>query len=134
MLTEDCFVAPPEKIVAACDENTIGVVAILGTTYSGHFEDVEGIDKAISARAWPLLVTASPTVSLPSACTQWLCSPVLHRPGMVGVLAPAKGMSGVMYKVARMPLTQRAYSTSHHASSPPTVGQAVGGTSAECLA
>ena len=48
MLTEDCFVAPPEKIAAACDENTVGVVAILGTTYSGHFEDVEGIDKAIS--------------------------------------------------------------------------------------
>ena len=48
-LTEDCFVATPEKIVAACNENTIGVVAILGTTYSGHFEDVAGIDAAISA-------------------------------------------------------------------------------------
>jgi glutamate decarboxylase len=46
-LTEDCFVAPPEKIAAAADENTIGVVAILGTTYSGHFEDVAGIDAAI---------------------------------------------------------------------------------------
>ena len=55
MLTEDCFVAPPEKIVAACDENTIGVVAILGTTYSGHFEDVEGIDKAISKCPQPLM-------------------------------------------------------------------------------
>ena len=47
-LTEDCFVATPEKIAAACDKNTIGVVAILGTTYSGHFEDVEGIDDAVS--------------------------------------------------------------------------------------
>ncbi len=52
-LTEDCFVAPAEKIAAACDKNTIGVVAILGTTYSGHFEDVEGIDDAVSA--WPLV-------------------------------------------------------------------------------
>lgn len=49
-LTEDCFVATPEKIVAAANENTIGVVAILGTTYSGHFEDVAGIDAAIGAR------------------------------------------------------------------------------------
>ncbi|KAK9904949.1 hypothetical protein WJX75_006195 [Coccomyxa subellipsoidea] len=46
-LTEDCFVATPEKIVAACDENTIGVVAIMGTTYSGHFEDVAGISAAL---------------------------------------------------------------------------------------
>jgi glutamate/tyrosine decarboxylase-like PLP-dependent enzyme len=40
-----------------CDENTIGVVGILGTTYSGHFEDVKGIDAAVGARAgfsvWP---------------------------------------------------------------------------------
>lgn len=48
-LTEDCFVATPEKIAAACDENTIGVVAIMGTTYSGHFEDVAGIDAALGA-------------------------------------------------------------------------------------
>lgn len=40
--------APPEKIAAACDKNTIGVVGILGTTYSGHYEDLAGIDKAIS--------------------------------------------------------------------------------------
>ena len=47
-LTETCFVAPPEKIAAACDKNTIGVVGILGTTYSGHYEDLAGIDKAVS--------------------------------------------------------------------------------------
>lgn len=47
-LTETCFVAPPEKIAAACDKNTIGVVGILGTTYSGHYEDLAGIDAAIS--------------------------------------------------------------------------------------
>jgi hypothetical protein len=48
-LTETCFVATPEKISAACDKNTIGVVGILGTTYSGHYEDIAGIDAAISA-------------------------------------------------------------------------------------
>ena len=35
------------QIAEACDENTIGVVGILGTTYSGHFEDVAGIDAEI---------------------------------------------------------------------------------------
>lgn len=59
-LTEDCFVATPEKIVAACDENTIGVVAIMGTTYSGHFEDVAGISAALGAAlAAPSHVEAS---------------------------------------------------------------------------
>ena len=37
------------QIAEACDENTIGVVAILGTTYSGHFEDVAAIDEAVGA-------------------------------------------------------------------------------------
>ena len=52
-LTETCFVAPPEKIAAACDKNTIGVVGILGTTYSGHYEDVAGIDAEISEPHFP---------------------------------------------------------------------------------
>ena len=45
--------APPEKIAAACDKNTIGVVGILGTTYSGHYEDVAGIDAEISESPLP---------------------------------------------------------------------------------
>eukprot|EP00884_Botryococcus_braunii_P013788 jgi/Botrbrau1/2240/Bobra.101_2s0068.1 len=48
-ITNECFVANPKEIAARCDENTIGVVAILGTTYSGHFEDVEALDKEIEA-------------------------------------------------------------------------------------
>ena len=39
------------QIAKACDENTIGVAAILGTTYSGHFEDVAGIDAAAGAHS-----------------------------------------------------------------------------------
>ena len=46
-LTPDCYVATPEKLAAACDENTIGVAAVFGTTYTGAFEDVAGLDKAI---------------------------------------------------------------------------------------
>jgi len=48
-LTPDCYVATPEKLAAACDENTIGVAAVFGTTYTGAFEDVQGLDKAIGA-------------------------------------------------------------------------------------
>ena len=55
-LTETCFVATPEKIAAACDKNTIGVVGILGTTYSGHYEDLAGIDAAISAFPSPSIL------------------------------------------------------------------------------
>ena len=42
-LSEDCFVLTPEGAAAACDENTVGVCAIVGSTYNGAFEDVAGI-------------------------------------------------------------------------------------------
>ena len=61
-LTETCFVAPPEKIAAACDKNTIGVVGILGTTYSGHYEDVAGIDAEISEPPSHVLTMVCPPV------------------------------------------------------------------------
>ncbi|KAF9931673.1 hypothetical protein FBU30_009734 [Linnemannia zychae] len=35
------------KAAEACDENTIGVFVILGSTYTGHFEDVEGMSKEL---------------------------------------------------------------------------------------
>jgi glutamate decarboxylase len=37
----------PDDVAAACDENTIGVVAILGSTFDGAYEDVMGISKAL---------------------------------------------------------------------------------------
>jgi hypothetical protein len=37
----------PEKLAAAVDENTIGVAAVLGTTYTGAFEDVATLDKLL---------------------------------------------------------------------------------------
>ncbi|WP_321403749.1 glutamate decarboxylase [Maridesulfovibrio sp.] len=36
-----------EDILAACDENTIGVVAILGTTHTGDFEPVKEYNEAL---------------------------------------------------------------------------------------
>ncbi|KAG0356966.1 pyridoxal phosphate-dependent transferase [Gamsiella multidivaricata] len=36
-----------KKAAEACDENTIGVFVILGSTYTGHFEDVEGMSKEL---------------------------------------------------------------------------------------
>ncbi|KAG0228684.1 hypothetical protein BGX31_006467, partial [Mortierella sp. GBA43] len=37
----------PKKAAEACDENTIGVYVILGSTYTGHFEDVEAVSKEL---------------------------------------------------------------------------------------
>ena len=47
------------QVADACDENTIGVAAILGTTYSGHFEDVAGIDAAVGAHIISVCTTLS---------------------------------------------------------------------------
>ncbi|QBJ96469.1 glutamate decarboxylase [Rhodococcus sp. ABRD24] len=41
------YVITPEQVAAAVDENTIGVVAILGTTYTGELEPVEEIAEAL---------------------------------------------------------------------------------------
>ncbi|ORX88488.1 glutamate decarboxylase, partial [Basidiobolus meristosporus CBS 931.73] len=35
------YVSDPEEVVKLCDENTIGVYAILGSTFTGHFEPIE---------------------------------------------------------------------------------------------
>jgi glutamate decarboxylase len=41
------YVITPEQVVDAVDENTIGVVAILGTTYTGEFEPIREIHDAL---------------------------------------------------------------------------------------
>src|SRR5690625_787265 len=48
-MTPDRFVIRPEDVVERMDENTIGAVAILGTTYTGEFEPIEAIHDAIVA-------------------------------------------------------------------------------------
>ncbi len=46
-VTPDAMYLTPETAAAACDENTIGVVAVLGSTFDGSYEDVPGIAKAL---------------------------------------------------------------------------------------
>ncbi|KAF9897960.1 hypothetical protein BX616_004701 [Lobosporangium transversale] len=47
-----------KKAAEACDENTIGVYVILGSTYTGHFEDVEGmaneLDRIQEEKGWDI--------------------------------------------------------------------------------
>src|SRR5271167_1278536 len=42
-------VTDPERAAAACDENTIGVVSVLGSTFTGHYEDVQALSAALDA-------------------------------------------------------------------------------------
>jgi glutamate decarboxylase len=52
------YVITPEQVVAAADENTIGVVAILGTTFTGEFEPIREIHDALvklnAKKGWEL--------------------------------------------------------------------------------
>jgi glutamate decarboxylase len=48
-LAEGRYVIDPDEAIAACDENTIGVVGILGTTYTGHFEPIEALNDGLVA-------------------------------------------------------------------------------------
>src|SRR5215218_3452924 len=43
-LQEDKIVIGPEDVEPHIDENTIGVAAILGTTFTGHSDDIRGIN------------------------------------------------------------------------------------------
>jgi glutamate decarboxylase len=42
--TPDRYVIDPEETVNLIDENTIGICAILGTTYTGEYEDVKAVN------------------------------------------------------------------------------------------
>jgi glutamate decarboxylase len=50
-MAEGRYVITPEQVVDAVDENTIGVVAILGTTYTGELEPVAEICAALDKLA-----------------------------------------------------------------------------------
>lgn len=47
--TEDRYVIDPEEAVNLIDENTIGICAILGLTYTGEYEDVKKINDLLVA-------------------------------------------------------------------------------------
>lgn len=46
-LTGNQVVTDPERAAAACDQNTIGVVAVLGSTFTGHYENVTALSEAL---------------------------------------------------------------------------------------
>jgi len=46
-IEDDEIVTNPERAAAACDENTIGVVSVLGSTFTGHYENVEALTAAL---------------------------------------------------------------------------------------
>jgi glutamate decarboxylase len=46
-LQEGKYTIGPEDVEPHVDENTIGVAAVLGTTFTGHADDIVGIDKLL---------------------------------------------------------------------------------------
>jgi glutamate decarboxylase len=46
-LREDKYVIGPEDVEPHVDENTIGVAAVLGTTFTGHADDIAGINRML---------------------------------------------------------------------------------------
>jgi glutamate decarboxylase len=49
-LREGKYVIGPEDVEPHLDENTIGVAAVLGTTFTGHADDIVGINKLLLDR------------------------------------------------------------------------------------
>jgi len=48
--TPDRYVLDPKEAIDLCDENTIGICAILGTTYTGEYEDIKAINDLLVER------------------------------------------------------------------------------------
>jgi glutamate decarboxylase len=48
-ITQDRFVVDPGEVMERVDENTIGVIPILGTTYTGEFEPIKAIHDLVVA-------------------------------------------------------------------------------------
>ena len=46
-LAENKYTIGPEDVEPHVDENTIGVAAVLGTTFTGHMDDIRGIDELL---------------------------------------------------------------------------------------
>ena len=46
-LEEDMYTIGPEDVEPHLDENTIGVAAVLGTTFTGHMDDIVGINNLL---------------------------------------------------------------------------------------
>lgn len=45
----ECYHLNPQEAVKLCDENTIGVIAVMGSTYDGSYEPVQALNDALDA-------------------------------------------------------------------------------------
>ena len=74
-ITHDRYTITPETMLPFVDENTIGVVAILGTTFTGEYEPIKEIAEALtdstSETGWnvPMHVDAASGGSSPRSCS-----------------------------------------------------------------
>ena len=48
-LTSSRFIIGVDEAMALVDENTIGVVGILGSTYTGEYEPIAALDPALTS-------------------------------------------------------------------------------------
>jgi glutamate decarboxylase len=48
--TDDRYVVDPQETVNLVDENTIGIALILGTTYTGEYEDVKAVNDLLTKK------------------------------------------------------------------------------------
>ena len=46
-MDENCLSMDPEKVLDYVDDYTIGVVGLLGITYTGKFDDIKGLDEKL---------------------------------------------------------------------------------------
>lgn len=51
---ENGFIMDPKDALRYIDQNTIGVIVILGSTYTGHFENVALMSEL---RTYPITIT-----------------------------------------------------------------------------
>lgn len=73
-LAEDKYTIGPEDVEPHIDENTIGVVAVVGTTFTGHKDDVAGIDKLLRDVRKERTSTSRSTSTAPAAASCGLSS------------------------------------------------------------
>ncbi len=66
-LEGDEVVTDPERAAAACDENTIGVVSVLGSTFTGHYENVLALSAALDRAAGDDRASIFPSMSMAPA-------------------------------------------------------------------
>ena len=68
-LQPDKYTIGPEDVEPHVDENTIGVAAVLGTTFTGHADDIVGINELLVRLATSAASTSRCTSTAPAAAS-----------------------------------------------------------------